>query len=110
MSAIVVFNLKLRKRRIYVGLYVENYDIEIVNLTDPEYLITHLSKPRRVTKFTYKDFKMRDGIKRMHDVIMKRTHNEVVMYPPQDNLVHKDLDIINLENIIIDKNTFYFKQ
>ena len=107
MSAIVIFQLKIKRRKAHIAILVENFNIEIENIQRYEYLVTYLMQPERVTKYTYDYNKAYKNANRMFDVVQKRKGAQPIEYEIQNMTLHKKQDLKNIPGLEIKDNFIY---
>ena len=110
MSAIVIFQLKIKRRKAHIAILVENFNIEIENIQRYEYLVTYLMQPERVTKYTYDYNKAYKNANRMFDVVQKRKGAQPIEYEIQNMTLHKKQDLKNIPGLEIKDNFIYRAQ
>ena len=110
MSAIVIFQLKIKRRKAHIAILVENFNIEIENIQRYEYLVTYLMQPERVTKYTYDYNKAYKNANRMFDVVQKRKGAQPIEYDIQNMTLHKKQDLKNIPGLEIKDNFIYRAQ
>ena len=107
MSAIVIFQLKIKRRKAHIAILVENFNIEIENIQRYEYLVSYLMQPKRVTKYTYDYNKAYKNANRMFDVVQKRKGAQPIEYEIQNMTLHKKQDLKNIPGLEIKDNFIY---
>ena len=107
MSAIVIFQLKIKRRKAHIAILVENFNIEIENIQRYEYLVTYLMQPERVTKYTYDYNKAYKNASRMFEVVQKRKGAQPIEYDIQNMTLHKKQDLKNIPGLEIKDNFIY---
>jgi len=107
MSAIVIFQLKIKRRKAHIAILVENFNIEIENIQRYEYLVTYLMQPERVTKYTYHYNKAYKNASRMFEVVQKRKGAQPIEYDIQNMTRHKKQDLKNIPGLEIKDNFIY---
>ena len=107
MSAIVIFQLKIKRRKAHIAILVENFNIEIENIQRYEYLVSYLMQPERVTKYTYDYNKAYKNANRMFDVVQKRKGAQPIEYDIQNMTLHKKQDLKNIPGLEIKDNFIY---
>ena len=107
MSAIVIFQLKIKRRKAHIAILVENFNIEIENIQRYEYLVTYLMQPERVTKYTYDYNKAYKNANRMFEVVQKRKGAQPIEYDIQNMTLHKKQDLKNIPGLEIKDNFIY---
>ena len=110
MSAIVIFQLKIKRRKAHIAILVENFNIEIENIQRYEYLVTYLMQPERVTKYTYDYNKAYKNASRMFEVVQKRKGAQPIEYDIQNMTLHKKQDLKNIPGLEIKDNFIYRAQ
>ena len=110
MSAIVIFQLKIKRRKAHIAILVENFNIEIENIQRYEYLVTYLMQPERVTKYTYDYNKAYKNANRMFEVVQKRKGAQPIEYDIQNMTLHKKQDLKNIPGLEIKDNFIYRAQ
>jgi len=110
MSAIVIFQLKIKRRKAHIAILVENFNIEIENIQRYEYLVSYLMQPERVTKYTYDYNKAYKNANRMFDVVQKRKGAQPIEYDIQNMTLHKKQDLKNIPGLEIKDNFIYRAQ
>ena len=110
MSAIVIFQLKIKRRKAHIAILVENFNIEIENIQRYEYLVSYLMQPERVTKYTYDYNKAYKNANRMFDVVQKRKGAQPIEYEIQNMTLHKKQDLKNIPGLEIKDNFIYRAQ
>ena len=110
MSAIVIFQLKIKRRKAHIAILVENFNIEIENIQRYEYLVTYLMQPERVTKYTYHYNKAYKNANRMFEVVQKRKGAQPIEYDIQNMTLHKKQDLKNIPGLEIKDNFIYRAQ
>jgi len=110
MSAIVIFQLKIKRRKAHIAILVENFNIEIENIQRYEYLVTYLMQPERVTKYTYHYNKAYKNASRMFEVVQKRKGAQPIEYDIQNMTLHKKQDLKNIPGLEIKDNFIYRAQ
>ena len=110
MSAIVIFQLKIKRRKAHIAILVENFNIEIENIQRYEYLVTYLMQPERVTKYTYDYNKAYKNASRMFEVVQKRKGAQPIEYEIQNMTLHKKQDLKNIPGLEIKDNFIYRAQ
>ena len=110
MSAIVIFQLKIKRRKAHIAILVENFNIEIENIQRYEYLVTYLMQPERVTKYTYDYNKAYKNASRMFEVVQKRKGAQPIEYDIQNMTLHKKQDLKNITGLEIKDNFIYRAQ
>ena len=107
MSAIVIFQLKIKRRKAHIAILVENFNIEIENIQRYEYLVSYLMQPERVTKYTYHYNKAYKNASRMFEVVQKRKGAQPIEYDIQNMTLHKKQDLKNIPGLEIKDNFIY---
>ena len=107
MSAIVIFQLKIKRRKAHIAILIENFNIEIENIQRYEYLVSYLMQPERVTKYTYDYNKAYKNANRMFDVVQKRKGAQPIEYEIQNMTLHKKQDLKNIPGLEIKDNFIY---
>ena len=107
MSAIVIFQLKIKRRKAHIAILVENFNIEIENIQRYEYLVSYLMQPERVTKYTYDYNKAYKNANRMFEVVQKRKGAQPIEYDIQNMTLHKKQDLKNIPGLEIKDNFIY---
>ena len=107
MSAIVIFQLKIKRRKAHIAILVENFNIEIENIQRYEYLVSYLMQPKRVTKYTYDYNKAYKNASRMFEVVQKRKGAQPIEYDIQNMTLHKKQDLKNIPGLEIKDNFIY---
>ena len=110
MSAIVIFQLKIKRRKAHIAILVENFNIEIENIQRYEYLVSYLMQPKRVTKYTYHYNKAYKNASRMFEVVQKRKGAQPIEYDIQNMTLHKKQDLKNIPGLEIKDNFIYRAQ
>ena len=110
MSAIVIFQLKIKRRKAHIAILVENFNIEIENIQRYEYLVSYLMQPERVTKYTYHYNKAYKNASRMFEVVQKRKGAQPIEYDIQNMTLHKKQDLKNIPGLEIKDNFIYRAQ
>ena len=110
MSAIVIFQLKIKRRKAHIAILVENFNIEIENIQRYEYLVSYLMQPERVTKYTYDYNKAYKNASRMFEVVQKRKGAQPIEYDIQNMTLHKKQDLKNIPGLEIKDNFIYRAQ
>ena len=110
MSAIVIFQLKIKRRKAHIAILIENFNIEIENIQRYEYLVSYLMQPERVTKYTYDYNKAYKNANRMFDVVQKRKGAQPIEYEIQNMTLHKKQDLKNIPGLEIKDNFIYRAQ
>ena len=110
MSAIVIFQLKIKRRKAHIAILVENFNIEIENIQRYEYLVSYLMQPERVTKYTYDYNKAYKNASRMFEVVQKRKGAQPIEYDIQNMTLHKKKDLKNITGLEIKDNFIYRAQ
>ena len=110
MSAIVIFQLKIKRRKAHIAILVENFNIEIENIQRYEYLVSYLMQPKRVTKYTYDYNKAYKNASRMFEVVQKRKGAQPIEYDIQNMTLHKKQDLKNIPGLEIKDNFIYRAQ
>lgn len=107
MSAIVIFQFKIKRRKAHIAILIENFNIEIENIQRYEYLVSYLMQPERVTKYTYDYNKAYKNANRMFDVVQKRKGAQPIEYEIQNMTLHKKQDLKNIPGLEIKDNFIY---
>ena len=107
MSAIVIFQLKIKRRKAHIAILIENFNIEIENIQRYEYLVSYLMQPERVTKYTYHYNKAYKNASRMFEVVQKRKGAQPIEYDIQNMTLHKKQDLKNIPGLEIKDNFIY---
>ena len=107
MSAIVIFQLKIKRRKAHIAILIENFNIEIENIQRYEYLVSYLMQPKRVTKYTYDYNKAYKNANRMFEVVQKRKGAQPIEYEIQNMTLHKKQDLKNIPGLEIKDNFIY---
>ena len=107
MSAIVIFQLKIKRRKAHIAILIENFNIEIENIQRYEYLVSYLMQPERVTKYTYDYNKAYKNASRMFEVVQKRKGAQPIEYDIQNMTLHKKQDLKNIPGLEIKDNFIY---
>ena len=110
MSAIVIFQFKIKRRKAHIAILIENFNIEIENIQRYEYLVSYLMQPERVTKYTYDYNKAYKNANRMFDVVQKRKGAQPIEYDIQNMTLHKKQDLKNIPGLEIKDNFIYRAQ
>lgn len=110
MSAIVIFQFKIKRRKAHIAILIENFNIEIENIQRYEYLVSYLMQPERVTKYTYDYNKAYKNANRMFDVVQKRKGAQPIEYEIQNMTLHKKQDLKNIPGLEIKDNFIYRAQ
>ena len=110
MSAIVIFQLKIKRRKAHIAILIENFNIEIENIQRYEYLVSYLMQPERVTKYTYHYNKAYKNASRMFEVVQKRKGAQPIEYDIQNMTLHKKQDLKNIPGLEIKDNFIYRAQ